>query len=84
METPAASAAAPPQPSVPPSAPAAAGFSDEKVAALVEAAVQRQVEPLLERIEQMDDRLRFTDILSGIFLIIGLVGIGLWARARRR
>ncbi|WP_346914154.1 cobalamin biosynthesis protein CbiL [uncultured Roseibium sp.] len=57
--------------------------SDQRIAALVESAVQRQVEPLLERIEQMDDRLRFTDILSGIFLIIGLAGIGLWARSRK-
>ncbi len=57
--------------------------SDERIAALVETAVQRQVEPLLERIEQMDDRLRFADILSGIFLIIGLAGIGLWARSRK-
>lgn len=57
--------------------------SDERIAALVEAAVQRQVEPLLERIEQMDDRLRFTDVLSGIFLIIGLAGIGLWIKARK-
>jgi nickel transport protein len=58
--------------------------SNERTAALVEAAVQRQVEPLLERIEQMDDRLRYTDILSGIFLIVGLAGIGLWARGLRR
>ncbi|MEI2385448.1 cobalamin biosynthesis protein CbiL [Breoghania sp. JC706] len=74
-------------PAAPQAAPAASAtadvVADAKVQALVEAAVQRQVEPLLERIEQMDDRLRFTDILSGIFLIIGLVGIGLWARARR-
>ena len=37
----------------------------------VETAVQRQIEPLLERIEEMDSRLRFTDALSGIFLIVG-------------
>lgn len=53
-------------------------------AVLVEAAVQRQMAPLLERIEEMDSRLRMTDILSGIFLIIGLAGIGLWARGRRK
>jgi nickel transport protein len=53
-------------------------------AALVEVAVQREVAPLLERLEEMDSRLRFTDILSGIFLIIGLAGIGLWARSRSR
>ena len=50
---------------------------------MIEAAVQRQIEPLLERIEQMDSHMRFTDIISGIFLIIGLAGIGLWARSRR-
>ena len=58
--------------------------SDEAgLAALVEAAVQRQVAPLMERIEQMDARLRYADILSGVFLILGLAGIGLWARGRR-
>ncbi|RTL95181.1 cobalamin biosynthesis protein CbiL [Ancylobacter aquaticus] len=56
---------------------------DARLAALVEAAVQRQVAPLLERIEQLDTRLRYADILSGIFLILGLAGIGLWARGRR-
>lgn len=54
------------------------------VAAAVEAAVQRQVEPLLERIEELDARLRLTDIVSGIFLILGLAGMALWARGRRR
>lgn len=58
-------------------------LADGQIAALVEAAVQRQVEPLLERIEQMDSRLRLVDILSGIFFIVGLAGIALWARGRR-
>nr|WP_321460944.1 cobalamin biosynthesis protein CbiL [uncultured Cohaesibacter sp.] len=58
-------------------------FAAPDLQPMIEAAVQRQVEPLLERIEQMDSRMRFTDILSGIFLIIGLAGIGLWARSRR-
>ncbi|SHG24679.1 nickel transport protein [Kaistia soli DSM 19436] len=63
---------------------APAATPDPQLAALVSTAVQKQVEPLLERIEQMDARLRFVDVLSGIFLIIGLVGIGLWASGRRR
>lgn len=50
---------------------------------VVEEAVERQVGPLLERLEAMDARMRFTDIMSGIFLIIGLAGIGLWARSRK-
>lgn len=56
---------------------------DARVAALVEAAVQRQVTPLMERIEQMDDRLRLADVMSGIFLILGLAGMALWAKGRR-
>ncbi len=58
--------------------------SASETADLVSAAVQRQVEPLLERIEQMDARMRFTDIISGIFLIVGLAGMGLWARGLKR
>ena len=57
---------------------------DADTTARIEAAVQRQITPLLERIEEMDARLRFTDVISGIFLIIGLAGIGLWARGRRK
>lgn len=51
---------------------------------IVEEAVERQVGPLLERIEAMDTRMRLTDVISGIFLIIGLAGIGLWIRSRGR
>ncbi|MFH5925339.1 hypothetical protein [Roseomonas xinghualingensis] len=58
--------------------------ADRQLAVLVEAAVQRQVGPVLERVEQMDARLRFIDVLSGLFFIAGVVGTALWARARRR
>ncbi len=51
---------------------------------VVETAVQRQVAPLLERIEEMDNRLRLTDIVSGVFLILGAAGGWLGLRARRR
>jgi nickel transport protein len=64
--------------------PASSVAAAPDVAALVEAAVQRQVTPLLERIEEMDSRLRYADIMSGIFLIVGLAGIGLWARGRHK
>lgn len=57
---------------------------DGQVAVLVEAAVQRQIEPLMERIEEMDSRLRTSDIVSGVFLILGLAGMGLWATGRRK
>lgn len=49
----------------------------------IETAVARQVAPLLARIEEMDARLRYTDALSGVFFILGLAGMALWARGRR-
>lgn len=58
-------------------------LSGDVTARLVEEAVERQVGPLLERIEAMDARMRFTDIMSGIFLILGLAGMALWARGRK-
>lgn len=63
--------------------PAMEAPGDARLATLVEAAVQRQVTPLMERIEQMDDRLRLADVMSGIFLILGLAGMALWAKGRR-
>lgn len=51
--------------------------------AAIQTAVAREIAPLLERIEQMDARMRFTDIISGLCLIFGIAGIALWARGRR-
>lgn len=64
--------------------PTPSGPGDEATAAMIEAAVQRQVEPVLERLEAMDSRLRYTDALSGIFLIAGAAGMVLWFRGRPR
>jgi nickel transport protein len=64
--------------------PAAAAPPEASIDARVEAAVQRQVEPLMEQIDRMESRLRFTDMVSGVFLILGLAGMALWAKGRRR
>lgn len=61
-------------------APAAAPSPDTAIAI----AVQRGIRPLLERIEAMDNRLRLTDAISGIFLILGAAGGILWLRGRKR
>lgn len=55
-----------------------------EIEAAVEAAVARQVEPLRVRLEEMDARLRLTDLVSGGLAIFGLAGIGLWLRGRGR
>lgn len=47
-----------------------------------EAAVARQIRPLLERIEAMDARLRMSDVVAGLCAIFGLAGIALWAFGR--
>jgi len=67
-----------------PAAPASGASAEEAGTPAIEAAIARQVAPLFERIEAMDSRLRMTDILSGLFLIIGLAGMALWARSKRR
>ncbi|MEL5877229.1 cobalamin biosynthesis protein CbiL [Cereibacter sphaeroides] len=70
------------RPSAP--APTEKAPSPEVLRAIVSQAVEAEVAPLLERIEQMDARMRVTDIVSGLFLILGGAGIALWARGRRR
>ena len=50
----------------------------------VDAAVARQMRPLLEAYEKAEARLRFNDIMGGIGMIIGLAGLALWMSARRR
>lgn len=82
----AATVAAPADPSGP--APgavpqSAAPATDAALAHLVAAAVQHEIEPLQEQIEEMDLRLRYSDIVSAICLILGLAGIGLYVRSRR-
>ncbi|MBS7544055.1 cobalamin biosynthesis protein CbiL [Ancylobacter oerskovii] len=77
-------AAAPPTAAAPAGAPLVPAGDDARLAALVSVAVQKEIEPLMERMEVMDSRLRYTDAMSGVFLIIGLAGIGLWARRGRR
>ncbi|SLN19857.1 hypothetical protein AQS8620_00493 [Aquimixticola soesokkakensis] len=51
---------------------------------IVSTAVQRETAPLLARIEEMDARMRLTDIISALCLIAGLAGVALWALQRRR
>lgn len=55
----------------------------DQVEALVARAVQRETAPLLARIEEMDSRLRLTDLVSGVFLILGAAGGILWLTGKR-
>lgn len=51
---------------------------------IIDKAVARQVEPLLEAYEVASGRARFNDVIGGIGMIVGLAGIGMWAASRRR
>ncbi|WP_207060963.1 carboxypeptidase-like regulatory domain-containing protein [Motiliproteus sp. SC1-56] len=54
------------------------------VTAEVERAVARQVRPLREQLIALEQRLRFQDILGALGYILGLAGLALWWRAKRR
>ena len=77
-------------PLVPPPTPASApdvalsGGDPAALAALVEQAVARQIRPLVEAQAEAEARLRLADIVGGVGMILGLAGIALWARGRRR
>jgi nickel transport protein len=71
---------------VPAPAPATGGTTpsglDPAVEAAIEAAVARQIRPLLEAQAETQSRVRLTDVAGGIGMIVGLTGVALWARTR--
>jgi len=50
----------------------------------IEQAVHRQIAPLARKIEQMEERLRWSDVLGGIGYIVGLTGMGFYLLGMRR
>ncbi|TLP46106.1 cobalamin biosynthesis protein CbiL [Cohaesibacter sp. CAU 1516] len=62
---------------------AASGTGNGLTEAQIRTAVAREITPLLERIEEMDARVRLADIIAGICLIFGLAGLTLWVKAKR-
>ncbi len=62
-----------------------AGIADAgAMAALVEAAVARQIRPLREQLNGYEDRVRWRDVLGGLGYIVGLAGLAAWLTGRRR
>lgn len=49
----------------------------------IEAAVARQIRPLLEAYDAADGRVRFNDLLGGLGWIVGLAGLWAFMRSRR-
>lgn len=50
----------------------------------IEEAVHRQLQPLARKIEHMEDRIRWSDVLGGIGYIIGLTGMGFYLLGMRK
>ncbi|EGV16525.1 hypothetical protein [Thiocapsa marina] len=57
---------------------------DPALESAIERAVARQIRPLREQLVAAQDRVRLQDILGGIGYIIGLTGLALWWKSRRR
>ncbi len=57
---------------------------DTRLAAVVEAAVARRLEPLELQLQRQADALRLRDLLGGIGYILGLAGIAFYVAGRKR
>lgn len=57
---------------------------DARIATAVDAAVARQITPLLEAYDAADGRVRFNDLLGGLGWIVGMAGLWAWFRAKRQ
>lgn len=58
--------------------------SREDLQTMIEGALDRQLQPVLRRLQQMDEGPRLADIIGGIGYILGLVGLGAYIHFRRR
>jgi len=56
----------------------------EDLQTMIEAALEKQLQPVLRRLHQMDEGPRLADIIGGIGYILGLVGLGAYIHFRRR
>ncbi|MCM5551750.1 carboxypeptidase-like regulatory domain-containing protein [Pleomorphomonas sp. NRKKF1] len=75
--------AAPSPTAVTPSTSAIPADLDARIAKAVDAAVARQIGPLMEAYDAADGRVRFNDLIGGLGWIMGLAGLWAWFRSRR-
>jgi len=67
-----------------PASPVAAAQAGVPLEDLVGQAVARQVRPLREQLNAYEDQVRLRDIMGGIGYILGIAGLTMWFRSRRR
>jgi len=58
--------------------------SREDLQTMIEAALDKKLQPVLHRLHRMDEGPRLVDIVGGIGYILGLVGLGAYIHFRRR
>jgi nickel transport protein len=59
-------------------------LSRDDLQAMIEAALDKKLQPVLHRLYQLDEGPRLTEIVGGIGYILGLVGLGAYFHYRRR
>lgn len=62
------------------SLPASSGISNDELKKEIAA----QINPVLEKLEEMEERTRFRDILGGFGWILGIAGISAWFMSRKK
>lgn len=73
-----------PQPLVVTPLPGGIDVSREDLQTMIEAALDKKLQPVLHRLYQMDEGPRLTEIVGGMGYILGLVGLGAYIHYRRR
>lgn len=73
-----------PQPLVETPLPGGIDVSPEDLQTMIEAALDKKLQPVLHRLLQMEEGPRLSDVMGGIGYIIGLVGLGTYINYRRR
>lgn len=59
-------------------------LSREDLQVMIEAALDKKLQPVLHRLHQMDQGPRLVDLIGGLGYIMGLVGLGTYIQYRRR
>jgi len=59
-------------------------LSREELQTMIEAALDKKLQPVLHRLHQMNEGPRLTEIMGGMGYILGLVGLGAYIHYRRR
>jgi len=72
------------RPPVEASLPEGVDVTRDELQMMIETALDKKLQPVLNRLRQVDDGPRLADIVAGLGYILGLVGLGAYIHYRRR